>query len=340
MSDTKAKVRDPKVPLAAMEGAADVRSAVRDWKARFAEGAARRPGAEDILLHPDLGLWGHFGSWRGRMVNTFGARHDEPGGNRVVEINPPNEGIAPGLQGVLARDAAGRRWVLHKGRMSVPERRISTAEFARLSRTRPVGVRFSDGSEVACHPVADLDAPAGDVQRRMAAYVAECRRVRDIVALGEVAADRNEAVERAERSFPELRGSYEVGAQDARTAHRHHADVWHALVAELDALEVRHGNGRVGRWGPDLRTIGGGAVLFEIKVAATAADLQTAVGQLFLYEKLLEEPHRKVAVLPAGDLGRVEELLASLNVEILPYHRRGRRVSLPRNVLRRIVGRG
>jgi hypothetical protein len=78
----------------------------------------------------------------------------------------------------------------------------------------------------------------------MWAFVAECRKVRLHSSLGPAAAKQDLAVLDAERSFPEPVGGYQVGPQAARRVKRKHGPVWHALVAVLDGLNVRHSNSR------------------------------------------------------------------------------------------------
>ncbi|WP_369720154.1 hypothetical protein AB8Z38_23500 [Bradyrhizobium sp. LLZ17] len=224
----------------------------------------------------------------------------------IVEINPPHGARIKAMQGVIATAPDGSRWILHGGRMSILRAHISEDQFDRSSSMKRVDVRFSDGSIAKYLPVANIDTSFRMLQDQMWAFVAECRRVRVHYSLGAAAAKQDQAVLNAEKSFPEPVGSYHVGPQAARKVKRQHGPVWHALVALLDGLNVRHSNSRVGRWGPDLRTIGNTPILFEIKVTPDASDIQRGIGQLFLYEKLLGRSHRKILVLPrrANDLDR------------------------------------
>jgi hypothetical protein len=157
--------------------------------------------------------------------------------------------------------------------------------------------RVQSSTVTVIHRVARLEAPPLELQNAISRFVADCRTARLTSALGSKPAVQEANVLVAEASFPELTTSYNVGPQAGRRVDRKHGQVWHALVATLNRLNIPHSNNRVGRWGPDLRTIADPPVLFEIKVTNQASDLQR-IGQLFLYEKLLKVSHRKVLVLP------------------------------------------
>src|SRR5271157_5521392 len=119
----------------AIEVHGQVRKAVRDWHEKFAKGAERHDGLGGaVLWHQRLGMWGHFSEHdrndgSHRYWNPFGFSPVRHRHNIIVEINPPAEGRDNILQGVLARTNDGSRWLLHKGRMSIPGAHISGAQF-------------------------------------------------------------------------------------------------------------------------------------------------------------------------------------------------------------------
>jgi hypothetical protein len=128
--------------------------------------------------------------------------------------------------------------------------------------------------------------------------------------------------------FPEMPGEYEVGSQEAKTVVKKHPDVWNRLHKEFGSEGVSCSNGRVARWGPDLRTLSKKPILFEIKSTENASELQRAVGQLLLYEKLLKAAHLKVLVYPQSERSTdsLKKALESLHIEVLPYSRSGHAV--------------
>jgi hypothetical protein len=317
----------------AIEAKAQVRNAIKVWREKFAKDAETMNGLGGApLWHPRLAMWGHFGKWErkdgsDRYWNPFGLSPVRLRQNMIVEINPPANGRDGRMQGVLAHADDGSRWVLHKGQMAISRAHISEAQFDAVSLSKRAPVTFSDGTVIDCHPVANVEADATELQDQIALFVAECRRVRLHYSLGSKVAEQEAAVEAAESSTPELGGSYLVGAQGSKVAFRLHGEVWQSLAKGLDQIGAKHTNGRVGRWGPDLRTVGDKPVLFEIKVATIASDIQCAVGQLLLYERLLKTAHRKVLVLPGALGGHIARTVEELGVEVLLFAQKSRAVN-------------
>jgi hypothetical protein len=173
---------------------------------------------------------------------------------------------------------------------------------------------------------------------RLASFVAECRRIRILYSLGAKVAQQEAAVEAAEQQgSPELIGSYKVSGQSSKIAFRRHGEVWHALVKALDDIGATHTNSRVGRWGPDLRTVGDNPVLFEIKVTNIASELQRAVGQLMLYEKLLKSTHCKVLVLPETLEPGLASAVQGLGLRVLPFTRKGKTIDFGKGKVRHVL---
>jgi hypothetical protein len=329
----------------AIETAEDTRKAVKVWRDKFAQDAEEISGLnETTFWHPRLAIWGHFQQWKrgdksDRYWNVFGVVPTQLRKNVIVEINPPARGKDGVMQGVLARGSDGARWLLHKGRMSIPGSGISEEQFDEASAGVRRLVKFSDGTTVRCHPVANLDAGAKQLQNQVASFVATCRRVRLQYSLGEKVAQQEAAVEAAEQQgSPELTGSYKVSAQNAKIAIRRHAEVWHALVKLLDQIGAKHTNSRVGRWGPDLRTVGNQPVLFEIKVSNIASELQRAVGQLLLYEKLLKSTHCKVLVLPEPLEAELASAVQGLELKVLSFTRKGKLLDFGKGKVKQLIG--
>ena len=173
------------------------------------------------------------------------------------------------------------------------------------------------------------------MQEQIGSFVRQCHRGRFYYQFGEEIAERETTILQAEASSPELTGAYHVGPRGPQNIERRHGKVWHALTAALDSLGRKHTNQRVGGWGPDLVTCDGKRpVLFEIKVSITAADLQTAIGQLFIYEQLLGNNYRKVLVIPEKLSQPLASAVQNLKLEILTFNQRNNTVRIDRAKLR------
>lgn len=333
--------------LEAIETAAAIHASMEVFEHKFSAGAHVIAGlGHGAIWQERLGVWGHF-SESGRRTppekywNVFGQQPMRLRQNMLVEINPPGSGKNLNRQGVLATDNRGHRWLLHQGRLHPRGIRITEDMFDAVATARRVNVRYADGTIASCHSVADLDRPAGQVQNDVAAFVDLCARVRVHYQLGDAARKMLERINAAESSSsPERQGAYALPSMPARTAERRHADIWHALVKELDALGIQYANSRFGRYGPDLfaQTLQD-TLLFEIKADATASDIQRALGQLQLYEHLGGQLCRKIMVLPEAPPDPIARALSALGIELLLFERRGASVRLDRPALRKLIGK-
>jgi hypothetical protein len=315
--------------LFAIEDRDQIARAVRVWSEKFARGAeAFRSDGLDAYWHPELGVWGAFRSPArvetiGSYWNLFGRI---PKSNKVVEINPPQVGINTNVQGVIAKDASGKRWILHQGRLHPPGTRITEDMFDAATTRKRVRVNFSDGRQVPYHVTANIDSDARTLQAKIASFVSDCENVRQRYRGNVSSTNDISGVSFIENLFPEIPGSYDVGPQKAKTIVKKHPDIWHKLMQKLLVQGVQCSNGRVERWGPDLRTLSKQPILFEIKSDDSAPELQRAVGQLLLYEKLLNGPHLKVLVYPQSEKStdKLRSVLQALNITVLAFTGSGR----------------
>lgn len=321
--------------LKAIEPAGQVRSTAARWRKLFQEDAAvvGRLEGQPVFWHEDLGIWGMFGKTAGRGGierdwNSFGQKPYAFRSNIIVEINPPTRGIDQNLQGIFALDNKNVRWVLHQGRMSVPGKRITELDFINATGLQPAKVVFSNGSHASYHKVAPLDAPAALLKVRTTAFVAECSKAR----LAKVAppltlAAYARAMDWERGLSPEAIGDFELPPRTAAKGRHTHGEVWQALSAELTRRGVKHSNDRVAQYGPDIYTYDGVNVLFEIKSKPTSRDVFEAVGQLQIYERLLNNRfrttrHGKALVVPRGMRAILADMLASLQIDVVWYERR------------------
>lgn len=256
----------------------------------------------------------------------------------LVEINPPQSGIAGGVQGLIALDSDGGRWILHRGRIHPGDQRVDSATFARLSGLKPIEVSFSDNSKRSYFLAAPLDRGSEALHVSLAQFIQRCGYVRNSVLHGKPDADLDQQIEDAEgTSNPEKRGGYVIPPRGEVEARRIHADVWKALAAELDRREINHTTMRVGRYGPDLRTRNSPLSLFEIKTDTTARSMYEALGQLLMYEKLLGKSYAKALVVPQSPPDKLAVVLVSFNVQIIVYRKRQRSYTFETKALNSVL---
>ena len=317
--------------LTAIEARGEIRTVVTAWRRKFSESAEPLRGGlgAGTYFHSALGIWGHFrrrvrDDGSPRYWNAFGMARSNLRRNIIVEINPPPQFRYGNMQGVLARDGSGTRYLLHKGQLRIPNRHIAAEDFEAVTSYSRCVVRYSDDRAIECYAVANIDDAAAGLQQQMASFIGECERVRRYYGTDRQDSEGDNRAEEAERSSPELTGTYYVGPRDPTIIERRHGKVWHALADALDDIGCNHTNQRVAGWGPDLRTFNDDVpLLFEIKSRLTASELQCAVGQLFIYEKLLRMEHKKILVLPNELSATIGVAIRELGLEVLTYQEHG-----------------
>lgn len=323
--------------LLALEDEAEIERAIGRLRALVMRDATEISNSKHPLnWNHNYGYWAKFGAGnRSTYWNGFG---DFVHRNIIVEINPPKKGRPAGSQGLIARDKTGNRWILHAGRIHPGEHRVDARQFQALSGLRPVNVRLSDGSTLPYFVVAPLDGKKDALHAGIVQFIERCVYVRTSVLFGEDEAQIDQAVREAEQpSQPEKGGSYVIPPRPARFANRRHADVWAALAAELDKRDIRHSNARVGRYGPDLRTLTKPLVLFEIKTAMSAQTVYEALGQLLTYERILKQDYAKVLIAPTPPPPRLGIVLSEFGIQFLKYGNAGKKYSFGRTKLDSIL---
>ena len=241
--------------------------------------------------------------------------------NFVVEVNPPHSGIDRRFQGVFAENVAGRRFVLHRGRLHPKEGRVAAIEFFKHATVALQTVSFSDGSEDECAVVAPLDEGADACVDAMAHFVRDCANARArIRGIGRDDAEREARVLELEKTTPELRGQFIIPGRSESLGFRRHAEVWNVLHAELDRMGLRPANSRLGRFGPDMYTLQGHPpMLIEIKASGDSGSIQQGIGQLLIYEGLLGNARLKVLALPREPVAEIRTVLVRLGIRWLTY---------------------
>lgn len=324
------------MPLVAIEDKESLARAIFEWRTRFGRNSEDiRAMGGNLYWHEEFGIWGCFypktiGKNMKRYWIAFGKLPFNFRRHIICEINPPEVGVNARIQGVIARDSLGKRWIMHRG--SLNSRITKAGALTKIDAVSRESVKFSDRSEEVCCKVANLDGTVEDLQRGIADFVDLCHRVRLGVTNGLKFKKEEEQIGVAEKP-----GSYVRGAQASALVDRKHAIIWQALLNELNLRKVQNTNARVGRYGPDLRTIGKQPILFEIKSDESVSELQRAVGQLLIYEKLLGLSHKKVLVVPRKANLDYINAIEQMNIEFLTYTREDAQITFDQPQLDKIL---
>lgn len=218
---------------------------------------------------------------------------DPSGQEWTVQINQPTQPDTHNVHSAVARGQEGQRFLIRQGTLQrnrqSPER-ITGELFARRTGLSPVPVSLNgETSSRSWYVVADLDAESTAIRRSTVDFVERCHAARSTQGKEGQADDQR---------FNELLGHPEVGGGHLRkgrttedqTVLHLQGSVWRALYALLAAHNIemskpRHRDGYevdAAIQAPD------GPLLVEIKTSITAGDIQTGIGQLALYPRLLD----------------------------------------------------
>lgn len=250
---------------------------------------------------------------------------DPTGKNWTVELNEPSQdGKENRLSGV-ARDQAGRRYLLRQGRLhaNAQSNDIDEFQFVRRTGLKPDDVTI-DGKPAKRRwfIVTALDISATDICQNTAAFVDRCSLARD--------PDAAEAAKRDDERLTKLFAEPEQGGQisgqptiNLNQRHRIQGEVWQALHALLVAdgrclKKPKHTRGYAVDGEIETQA---GKLLLEIKSGTTAADAYTGVGQLILYPKLLPQlsDHRRILLLPGSPPAALVAAIGECGVELHRY---------------------
>lgn len=113
----------------------------------------------------------------------------------------------------------------------------------------------------------------------------------------------------------EFEGTFDVPAQDARTAERSHGHVVNQLEADLRALGLSPSNTQLIDLLVELAS--GCVALFEVKTSADRDSIYTCVGQLMVHRG--GQPWRQVAVLPRSIRPDLAAALGTIGIDVLTF---------------------
>lgn len=292
-------------------------------------GASFRAG---VFWSERLGIW--FFSRKmseDRYWNVFGIGRPAAGADISItcEINFPVRGIDRKTGGALAKDNAGRIFVVHRGKIGGGKKGIGKTLFD--SHYRGVWVEVEDGDEE--HTVALIGALGSPhVARQITQFVRKIDRIKTMAA--------NSRRPQMEISFADYDFREElIGAKYGKVERDLAAECDHDLVVRDLSEALKEGGCRIANDSrrdlfvlPAKDQSGRIAALFEVRTDPSLMGLQAGIMQLLLAGLGLPGNPRLVLVVPAGatPLTAISaEKLAILNIGLLGYEWRQERAVFP-----------
>lgn len=326
----------------ALTGHKAVNAAILQLVGKLSKGSRKIPAITKggiVYWHDKIKMWGYFhkggrvseghGYW-----NVFGRRPFAFKSNIIVEINPPSVDLNGNAQGLIGR-YKGKLLLLHQGRLHPKGVRVTEEMFDRVIKHRQrVAVRLDNGRVRQYHVVANLRDRAEQVQHDIGQFVADCESVR-LKYMSKTRGRRDNRLPTEDELGvnPERSGTYFRPALPAKEVERRHANIWRSLSTVLKNKGIEYTNSRFENWGPDLLALTKPDVLFEIKSECFSGDIQTATGQLLIYENFIGRPCKKVVVLPEMPSAPVLKALTELSIVVLTFSCRGKSIIFDRKAV-------
>lgn len=267
-----------------------------------------------------------------RRLNWFGVLSDNPGVSITVEINISYRGRNDRCSGFFARDATGRIYLFHSGRVGGGAAGVGKDSFltwAKLEGNELYAVNDASGDFRMGLLVAALDDEQLGVSIKR--YIDLVRSFKTAVRKGTISRPLFRRQQSLLRSyFPESYGrrrGYRKAEFDFETRH---GEIVHALKIWRQSHLMKRGWSIAKNVGIDLGVAAGQRLieLFEVKPSAERQHIYSAIGQLIVHGG--DSGCRKVMVLPektvlATDLSQA---LRKQNVEIVQFRLKKKDVTI------------
>lgn len=264
----------------------------------------------------ELGIWWVSEKSENRYWNAFGTGqprwHTKYSHSIVCEINPPFSGINRMISGAFAKDAEGKVYLLHRGRIGGGREGIGKTSFQ--DNYRGEWQEVVDGdliSDLAL--IASLDSPR--FAQQVAFFVHEVERIKAKLT-GSVKVTT--PIQKAQFK-EEFHGVKKLGATSKEIEARcDHGLVVNTLAKCLETLGITVGNTQnIDLYALDKQ--GDLKAMFEIKTSATGTDCYGAIGQLFFHSTRQNKKPRLFAVFPNDIDKESEEIMSELGIQCVTY---------------------
>lgn len=316
---------DPQLRLVATS---EVSHAAFQLWASAMTGPAVRRGA--VLASPDHRIFFRQRQRQPGVVMKLGL--DPRGAKWAVEINEPARAGDVNTLSAIGEDATGGKYLLRqgwlRGRRPAPD--VREAEFVARTELRPVPVEASGQEEQRLwFVVANLDDPPEAIRRDTASFVDLCWTARTPLSLDMAKAGAADEDDGETLAAAEAGGFFIVGprdARDARVGRQLQGEVWAALADALSARGIgyRKWTRRDGfAIDMEIDRSANEPMILEIKSGTSASDLQTGIGQLYLYRQLFRRlrMHLPVLLLDGPVATPVQRAVERLGIHLHQYAR-------------------
>lgn len=294
-----------------------VRSAFNSWADALIADSTPAGNLNWLLENELVALTSNNG---GQLATKLGV--DPHGKEWVVEINQPKAPSRVDGLATAAVGADGKTYILRQGRLNRANvGPVNQTELARVAGLQAHLLEL-DGrwEDRLWYTVACVDDEPAKIRKDTAAFVSACVQARE----GEPRLPKHES--KNWFAGEESAEPYWLNAihREEQLVHRVHGYVQSRLLARLQAAGISAGKERAENgYETDLifKNSHDQMALVEIKTSASAANLQTGLGQLKIYRELIPQLQhaRQYLLLPASPEPLVLGALKRFDVEVLQY---------------------
>jgi hypothetical protein len=293
------------------------------WESCLRASAIKR-GSTWALLESGVSFRSHVGSSSESVDLEFGL---DPSGKRwAVQINePPIPGDLNRLSGI-AIDKNGAHFLLRQGWLRANPQHptdIKSEEFVRLTGLRPASIAATEAAvQRQWFIVAPLDDDPDTIRDKTTNFVQRCWAARTC-PFSESTVSQSPFDEQS--ASAENGGTYTIrakSASDEKVVLRRHGIIWLSLTYILSSHNIpyakfQHSCG----YEIDLVVHRSGRSPLELKTETTAADLYTAIGQLYLYRQLFPKLRECTPILlvPNGIQEDIRSAIENCGIQVHTY---------------------
>lgn len=284
-------------------------------------------GEYDVYWRPAQAFWSLLRPIENRYWCCYGTV--DPTGQSSLpitcEANPAKAGVPRQMAGMFARDAVGRVYITHSGKIGGGRKGIGMEGFYRHYRGQDAiqQAAMPDGRTrrvVVIGRVNDSGLPT-----LMGQFVHEVERIKGVLSAS--SEGTGPALRTLAEFTPEFVGKKYYKPEGDIEARCDHGLVVQALANALESVGVKVGNDQ----NRDLFAVENGrvSVLFEVKTGLTTSNIYGGVGQLMLHSAVQDPPPSRVLVLPGEPSKATRTALAVLQIDVLVYAWKGNTPLLP-----------
>lgn len=313
--------------LVPVTDAVEVGAAMDAFEATMTGGATRSlrsvgyrggGGKYDVYWRSTEQIWSHFGMADSRYWCVFGSQDPAEHSNLSIscEVNPPLSGVNRQCAGLVMKDASGRKYIGHTGKIGGGKTGVGKSAFFEHYTGALEPIVWPDGREDEIVLIGRVDG--AHLPRQLAQFMRVVERIK--AGIGGTGSPPDPLPQTFGPEFAGKKASYQIaGIIESRADH---GLIVNALHQRLQKLGIAAVNDRA----RDLYVAsanGNGGMLFEVKTSVDPGSIYTGIGQLMFHGAKDDPEPKRVLVVPEETKDETKEVLGRLGIQVLTFRFQG-----------------